>query len=55
MSMSANMQATLCMEFVDQQGDPKFLTKTEWVEMLEILIDECQSRLEAAREELADE
>lgn len=53
--MSAEKQAAKCAEFIDEAGDPKNLSKQEWIEMLEIIISDCQSRIEAAREELADE
>lgn len=53
--MSAQKQATKCLEYIDQEGDPKYLNKREWVEMLEIVISDCESRLEAAREELEED
>lgn len=53
--MKAKKQAARCMEFIDEAGHPKSLSKQEWVELLEIIISDCGSRLEAAREEMADE
>lgn len=48
-------QAQKCLEYIDQEGAPEYLSKAEWIEMLQIIISDCESRAEAAREELANE
>jgi hypothetical protein len=53
--MNAEQAASKAMEQIDEIGDPANLSKQDWIEMLEIIVGECQSRAEAAREELADD
>lgn len=41
------------MDKVDEAGAPP-MAKTDWKELLERVIGECESRLEAVNEELED-
>jgi polyhydroxyalkanoate synthesis regulator phasin len=38
------------MKLVDDLGDPKYMSKTEWKEFLQDIIQECRMRIEAADE-----
>jgi hypothetical protein len=53
----ANIERTgrRIIDEIERQGDPSNMTKREWVEFLEFIISECQSRLEGAKDELAEE
>lgn len=42
------------MDLIDNEGDPTLMSKQEWVDFLEEIISECESRAEAARSEMAD-
>ena len=42
------------MDAIDEAGAPP-LPKADWKELLERVISECESRLEAVNEELAEE
>lgn len=50
-----NDAVTKVMTLIDDEGDPKNMTKAEWVIFLEEIIAECESRAAAAREEIADD
>lgn len=40
---------------VDKLGDPSKMSKAQWVEFLEEVMTDCEGKLDAAREELAEE
>lgn len=42
------------MEFIEEAGAPP-MSKLDWKDLLEQVISECESRLEAVNEELEDE
>jgi hypothetical protein len=42
------------MDAIDSAGAPP-MAKTDWKELLERIISECESRLEAVTEEIDDE
>lgn len=39
------------MRKVDDAGEPEKMSRLQWIDFLELLISDCRSRLEAAREE----
>lgn len=48
------LKVTRIMENIDREGKPP-LSKEDWKELLETVVSECESRLEAVNEELRDE
>lgn len=43
------------LTLIDKATEPKKMDKADAVEVLELIIDRCRSRLECLREEMADE
>jgi hypothetical protein len=46
---------TTILQKIDDAGDPSQMSKREWLEFLEAIICECESRLSAVRGELEDD
>lgn len=52
MSQASAVRAVL--KVLDAEGDPRNMGKREWVDFLEEIITECESRKDAAVEELRE-
>ena len=48
-------QVQLIVNEIERQGDPRSMTKLEWVGFLESIIAECEFRLEGVKTELKEE
>lgn len=53
--MSIDREVREVIRDIETKGDPRNMTKAEYVEFLEGVVSECEMRLEGARAELADE
>jgi hypothetical protein len=49
--MDVHQRAEACLEAIDRAGKGG-LTVGEWAELLEVIIEECEERLVAARDDL---